>query len=441
MPNDFEETLIKSAKRIEGLPTEATFIVADLSSLAALYGLPISEDVKAASKYDSDTEIEIEAKARELEDEEDKSFVGAVLTTLGNVLSSAASSIFGKTLFSYTRGFLAAGLTIFKTLSVRTAISVLTTFMTVTWNVIRASIEAIPKIFKFIIRSASKNPYLAAALAVAGVTAAGYVGYKYYSQSKEERQANLNKAKAHLFGESVAASPYIKESSERLDLNSSSNSLVYDSSLINSLDKPSFSDKALNQYFSVNPNEIPSEFTAQSEIIETMKKEGWDKLDTSSPDNYSKFGINFNKNRSKAFIRNLTAEQAYDIYKREYWDASGVENLPSHLRRMYFNTAVNLGVRRAKELYRQSDGTLEGLATARWNYYNKLARGNPERYGRYLKGWRRRLIQEYNESIASLEKSNQTKFANIPNSEVPTKKNEIKPESMFSTGKSIYAFG
>ena len=112
MPNDFEETLIKSAKRIEGLPTEATFIVADLSSLAALYGLPISEDVKAASKYDSDTEIEIEVKARELEDEEDKSFVGAVLTTLGNVLSSTTSSIFGKTLFNYTRGFLAAGLTI-----------------------------------------------------------------------------------------------------------------------------------------------------------------------------------------------------------------------------------------------------------------------------------------------------------------------------------------
>jgi len=47
-------------------------------------------------------------------------------------------------------------------------------------------------------------------------------------------------------------------------------------------------------------------------------------------------------------IRNLTAEQAGEIYRREYWAPSGCDDLPAGFDVCVFDAAVNCGVRRAR---------------------------------------------------------------------------------------------
>lgn len=196
----------------------------------------------------------------------------------------------------------------------------------------------------------------------------------------------------------------------------------------------SFSQKALDKA------QI-SIFNAQDEIIETMRKEGWDKMDTSSPDNYSKFGINFSKTRSKEFIRNLTAEQAFDIYKKEYWDAANVDAVSPVLQRAYFNTAVNMGVGTAKKLLARSDGTLEGFSTEKWKYYSNLVKANPYRYGKYLKGWRRRVINEYNESLALAQNFIEQQKQRLSQQQIsmPTQSSKASNYQIVKSSKKIMA--
>ena len=150
-------------------------------------------------------------------------------------------------------------------------------------------------------------------------------------------------------------------------------------------------------------------FTPETEILHTMKTEGWDKI-FSDGQEYSKFGITSNARRSKEFIRSLNWKQAYDIYKREYWDAAQVESVPEEMQRVYFNTAVNMGVQAAKDLYRQSDGTLQGFVNARNARYRRIAANDPFKR-RYLQGWLNRSRQEYLDSIEAIKNADQFRKA------------------------------
>ena len=42
-------------------------------------------------------------------------------------------------------------------------------------------------------------------------------------------------------------------------------------------------------------------------------------------------------------IKNLTKEQAKEIYKRDYWDKNRVDELPEQLRHIFFDMCVNQG--------------------------------------------------------------------------------------------------
>lgn len=150
-------------------------------------------------------------------------------------------------------------------------------------------------------------------------------------------------------------------------------------------------------------------FTPETEILHTMKTEGWDKIFSDGRE-YSKFGIASNARRPKEFVRSLNWKQAYDIYKHEYWDAAQVESVPEELQRVYFNTAVNMGVQAAKELYRQSDGTLQGFVNARNARYRRIAANDPFKR-RYLQGWLNRSRQEYLDSINAIKNVDQFRKA------------------------------
>lgn len=58
-------------------------------------------------------------------------------------------------------------------------------------------------------------------------------------------------------------------------------------------------------------------------------------------------------------IKNITADQAKVIYKRDYWDKVKADLLPDDLRLHVFDMAVNGGISRAVKLLQKSVGTAE----------------------------------------------------------------------------------
>ena len=114
-------------------------------------------------------------------------------------------------------------------------------------------------------------------------------------------------------------------------------------------------------------------------------------------------------------IKNLTIEQAKEIYKKDYWDKNKVESLPQNLWHIYFDMCVNMGKRTAvKVLQRAANnkgrdievdgglgpmtiGALKGVEldrvrAFRVKYYVDLITARPEQEKFYL-GWFRRATE------------------------------------------------
>jgi len=94
-----------------------------------------------------------------------------------------------------------------------------------------------------------------------------------------------------------------------------------------------------------------------NEIIEkVLEHEGGYVNDPKDLGGETKYGI------TKRFypdidIKNLTIEQAKEIYKKDYWDRNKVESLPQNLWHIYFDMCVNMGKRTAvKVLQRAANG-------------------------------------------------------------------------------------
>jgi len=108
-------------------------------------------------------------------------------------------------------------------------------------------------------------------------------------------------------------------------------------------------------------------------------------------------------------IKNLSFDHAKSIYKKDYWDFTSCDKLPSHARLLVFDCAVNQGVTRAILFMQRSIGvTVDGLLGPitlralglkeprifiseyighRFEAYTK----NPH-WNRYGRGWMKRLF-------------------------------------------------
>jgi len=88
-------------------------------------------------------------------------------------------------------------------------------------------------------------------------------------------------------------------------------------------------------------------------------------------------------------IKDLQKEEAADIYRHDYWEKSGADKLMWPLNLVVFDTAVNMGVRRAKDMLEEyphwKDYIIERIA-----HYARLR--NFSVYGR---GWINRVIDLY----------------------------------------------
>lgn len=106
--------------------------------------------------------------------------------------------------------------------------------------------------------------------------------------------------------------------------------------------------------------------------------------DPDDPGGETKFGIDKRSHQS-VDIRNLTENQAIDIYWNE-WLKLACNHLPTPMNWVFFDTAVNLGVGRASEFLKASNGDTNKFLDLRIAKYKSIAANNP-RLSKYSKGW------------------------------------------------------
>ncbi len=153
-------------------------------------------------------------------------------------------------------------------------------------------------------------------------------------------------------------------------------------------------------------------------VAKTLIKEGGSKLTIDKDDHggATRYGIS-----SAAYpnvdIRNLTEQQARDIYKRDYWDKiCGDEITDQKMAESIFDTAVNIGVTAvvkmvqriicadsidgifgsktllAVNLFIMPEPFIYKLAIQKVNYYSMIVHNHPEQ-ARFVCGWLARTTE------------------------------------------------
>ena len=152
-----------------------------------------------------------------------------------------------------------------------------------------------------------------------------------------------------------------------------------------------------------------------SEAVEiVLKHEGGYVFDKDDPGGETNFGIS-KRAFPKVDIKELTREEAIDIYHDHYWKSAKVESLPEGLWNIYFDMAVKMGRKRACLILQEAcnhknkkdiavDGQLgpktvvatekleaERLRSFRVKYYADLVTRKPNLL-KFWFGWYRRAI-------------------------------------------------
>ena len=114
-------------------------------------------------------------------------------------------------------------------------------------------------------------------------------------------------------------------------------------------------------------------------------------------------------------IKNLTKEQAKEIYKKDYWDKNKIEELPENLWYIFFDCCVNMGRGTAVKILQRAanskgknlivdggmgpitvkamDGVeVDRVRAYRVKYYSDLVTSKPEQ-DRFYFGWFRRSME------------------------------------------------
>ncbi len=110
-------------------------------------------------------------------------------------------------------------------------------------------------------------------------------------------------------------------------------------------------------------------------------------------------------------VKNLTPQQASDLYKTRYWDTIGADLLPPTAQAIAFDAAVNQGVGYAKDMIARTGGDPQKMLADRAARYQQTAKADPSK-AKYLDGWMNRLKefspggrQNNDELLANLDPS------------------------------------
>jgi len=106
----------------------------------------------------------------------------------------------------------------------------------------------------------------------------------------------------------------------------------------------------------------------------------------------ARFGITERSHPAAWADGDVTREEANAIYRRDYWDAIGADDLPAGLAHIAFDTAVNMGAGRARQLLAQADGDVTKFAQLRRAEYRRIAAADQDGSSRqYLGAWLERV--------------------------------------------------
>lgn len=89
-------------------------------------------------------------------------------------------------------------------------------------------------------------------------------------------------------------------------------------------------------------------------------------------------------------VSELEDAEEHSIYSEEYWYPAGCDKLAWPLCLVHFDTAVNLGVQRARGLVAAAGGDVGAYLTKRRAYYTTLAQVRPK-LAVFLRGWLNRV--------------------------------------------------
>lgn len=129
--------------------------------------------------------------------------------------------------------------------------------------------------------------------------------------------------------------------------------------------------------------------TFESVIDNILKAEGGYVNDPDDSGGETKYGISKSANPD-IDIPALTIDKAKQIYKERYWDAIGADKLPSHMREMAFDAAVNQGVNWTKGVLRRIGDDSSKLFDLRARRYASIIKNDPTQ-AKFQKGWENRL--------------------------------------------------
>lgn len=139
--------------------------------------------------------------------------------------------------------------------------------------------------------------------------------------------------------------------------------------------------------------------------------------DPNDPGGETKFGIS-KREYPNLIIKELTREDAFNIYKRDFWDIILADNLPSSVAYQLFDFAVNSGIRTAIRYFQRALGVaddgyfgpISAKAARQHSESDIIMNLNAERldfmtrlskWDSFGKGWARRIAQ--NLRFASLD--------------------------------------
>ena len=156
-----------------------------------------------------------------------------------------------------------------------------------------------------------------------------------------------------------------------------------------------------NESTSMSPATEPQSqgIDVNAHINSTFKIEG-----AYSPDDAgkgpTKYGINWEANQkrleamgyTRETMKDLTEDDARAIYADTYYKP--FEHIKdSAAFRAVTDFGINAGIGTSKKLWEQAGGDLNKFNELRLAYYRNLAAKNPEKFGKYLKGWERRVAE------------------------------------------------
>lgn len=92
-------------------------------------------------------------------------------------------------------------------------------------------------------------------------------------------------------------------------------------------------------------------------------------------------------------VKDISDEEVKDIYYNNYYKASGADKISDPKLSAYvFDTAVNMGVSRAKTFLSQSNGSADKFEQLRRAKYDEFVAAKPSQK-RYLQGWNNRVTE------------------------------------------------